>query len=571
MASFSRILAVDLGASAVRIIEIGPDEKGRPAVLSLSEEEIPFDPAKSADFFAPYVQALTVAVGRLTSKTSQCHLCLGGPAVFARILKVPFSDPVKTASMVGFEAQQTVPAIEQASWDFQLLPSQQSGEVEALVLAIKKETVEEMSAAVASTGLKPQSVTLAPAALCNSFIFNYPEITGCSLILDIGARATTILLVESQRLFARVVPIGGGAVTQAVATDLQESYAGAEILKKGKGFVHPGGAYEDPADAAVARISKLARGVMTRIHAEIERSVTFFRSQQGGGKPSQAYLSGGGALLGYTDIFFREKLRIPVEYFQPFRRLIPPTGAGIQEVYRKFPSWGTAVGTALQALPNPPVRVNLQSSSGRDQAQSARNRPSMVAVGLASAGLLLLPGIHFFWKAEKVRNLADPKVAEVQEAEQALAQVEAESKKLNTILGNWDQALTFVEERLRWLNLWHELRLRSQEKMWITALEKIKSNPGIGGATATKPGIETVATVEIRGMFETASAESDAQAVERFKDALNAGGVLRNVQVLEREAPEYVDGKTEQVALRFRLRAEWPISGADSTSPKKKS
>lgn len=70
-------------------------------------------------------------------------------------------------------------------------------------------------------------------------------------------------------------------MTQAVATDLQESFAGAEVLKKAKGFVHPGGAYEDPSDAATARISKLTRGVMTRLHAEVERSITFFRSQQG--------------------------------------------------------------------------------------------------------------------------------------------------------------------------------------------------------------------------------------------------------------------------------------------------
>jgi len=129
MASFSRILAVDLGASSVRLVEIGPDSKGRPSVLGLSEEGIPFDPAKSSDFFPLYAQALTAALGRLSSKTRECHLCLGGPAVFARILKVPAADPTKVRSMVGFEAQQTVPAIEQALWDYQLLTSSQPGEV----------------------------------------------------------------------------------------------------------------------------------------------------------------------------------------------------------------------------------------------------------------------------------------------------------------------------------------------------------------------------------------------------------------------------------------------------------
>jgi type IV pilus assembly protein PilM len=310
--------------------------------------------------------------------------------------------------MIGFEAQQTVPAIEQALWDYQVVPSPSPSEVEALILAIKRETVEELSAAAASAGLKPQSVTLTPAALLNAFSFNYPEATGCNLIMEIGARATTILLVEGSRIFVRVVPLGGAAISQAVATDLQESFAGAEILKRAKGFVHPGGAYEDPADAATARISKLARGVMTRLHAEVERSVTFFRSQQGGGKPVQAWLLGGGAILGYTDLFFREKLRIPVEFFQPFRRLGLPASVEAQAAARNFSMWGGGVGTALQALPDSPVRINVLGAIGRAQAQKSRDVPAMVVAAVAGAGLLLLPGVHGFWQGAKVGGRLAP-------------------------------------------------------------------------------------------------------------------------------------------------------------------
>ena len=60
-------------------------------------------------------------------------------------------------------------------------------------------------------------------------------------------------------------------------------------------------------------------------------------------------------------------------------------------------------------------------------------------------------------------------------------------------------------------------------------------------------------------MFETQSEKADAEAVANFQKALEGGGVLRNVEVLEREAPQYVDGKADQVALKFRLKAEWPV------------
>ena len=557
MPSFSRVLAVDLGASAVRLLEIGPDPKGRPVVLACSQEEIPYDPAKTSDFFALYAQALSAALGRLASKTRNCHLCLGGPAVFARILKVPAAQPAKVGSMIGFEAQQTVPAIEQALWDYQVLPSPQAGEVEALILAIKKETVEEVSAAAASVGLKPQTVTLAPAALVNGLAFNYPEVGECSLVMEIGARATTILLVEGGRIFVRVVPLGGGAVSQAVATDLQESFAGAELLKKAKGFVHPGGAYEDPADAATARISKLSRGIMTRLHTEVERSVTFFRSQQGGSKPTQAWLAGGGALLGHTDLFFQEKLRIPVQFFQPFRRLALPGGSDGEVAASTFPAWAAVVGTALQSMTEAPVSINVLGAMGRAKAQKSKDLPAMAVAGIAGAAVLFLPGLHGAWQAAKSAEQLAGETERVEQASQALQKLEGENKKFTAAVQQLELALSLEKQRLRWPRLLQELRRHSPKKLWITSLKVFPPEEGPAGTTAGKPIPAPSPVVEIGGMFETQSDVADAEAVGNFQKALAEGGILSNVTVLERETPKYVDGKTDQVALKFRLKADW--------------
>lgn len=559
--AFPRILAVDFGATAVRLVEIGPDGRGRPTVLALSEEEIAFDPAKTTDFFPLYSQALSAAVGRLPSKTRACHLCLGGPATFARILKVPAADPSKVGSMIGFEAQQTVPAIEQALWDYQVLPSLQAGEVEALILAIKRETVEEMSAAVASAGLKPQTATLAPAALINGFLYNYPEATGCHLILEIGARATTILLSEGARLFVRVVPLGGGAVTQAIMADLQESFAGAEVLKKAKGFIHPGGAYEDSIDAATARISKLARGVLTRLLAEVERSMTFFRSQQGGSKPSQIWLAGGGVSLGYTDLFFQEKLRLPVQFYQPFRRLNLPGGPETSAALKNFTSWGVAVGAALQSLPNAPIRINVLGAMGRAQAQKNRDRPALMVGAIALAGLLFLPGVQGFWQAAKISQMLATETERVEQASGELQKLEVENRKFLNEIKQKELAVQLERERLRWPRLMEELKRHSPKGLWITGLKIV---PAETSAEAAPPGGKPSAplgpTVEIAGMFETRSEKADAEAVANFQKALEAGEILRGVTVIEREAPQYVGGKTDQVALKFRLRAEWPFS-----------
>ena len=52
--------------------------------------------------------------------------------------------------------------------------------------------------------------------------------------------------------------------------------------------------------------------------------------------------------------------------------------------------------------------------------------------------------------------------------------------------------------------------------------------------------------------------------------SLSEGGILQNVTTTQRDNPERVDGKTEQVALKFAMRAEWPVGGVPPVEAAKK-
>jgi type IV pilus assembly protein PilM len=479
--------------------------------------------------------------------------------------------------MVGFEAQQAIPAIEEACWDFQIFPTGEgaTGELEALIVAMKRDSVDEVMAAASKVGLRTDMVDLAPTALINAFRYNYPEMTTCTLLLEIGARSTNIVIVEGKRMFCRVVPLGGATVTQAIAADLQESFAGAEVLKRAKGFVHPGGSYEDPADEQTARMSKLARGVMTRLHTEVERSVTFYRSQQAGSRPAQVLLAGGGACLGLTELFFREKLKVPVEFFQPFRRAALGPGVVPAELAKTFPSWAILVGAALRSLPDSPCRINILGSVQKAAVAKTKDRPAIIAAGVGVGLLLLLPGLHGFWQSGRIQGLLSPQTAEVEEAEAALGKVDAEQKKGVEILGLADKALGLEAERMRWPILLAELRAKSLPGMWVTQIALAGGaavSEGEAGAGA-KPGAPKIAVpvLELGGFFETKSEEADSKVVEDFRLALEQGGVLQKVETTQRDTPERsADGKTEQVALQFRMRAEWPVGGVIKVEAAKK-
>jgi type IV pilus assembly protein PilM len=575
MATFARRLVLDVGAGEVRIGEISPDKKGFPVFTMLQSRPLISDPTKPAEFFPAVLEAVGTLAKEMGIKTGFCSICLGGPAVFTRVIKLPLTDPAQVEQMVGFEAQQAVPAIEEACWDFQVFPPGQAGaaELEALIVAIKRETVTETMAAASAAGLKTDMVDLAPTALINAFRYQYPEVESCTLVLEIGARATNILLIEGKKIFCRVVPLGGVSVTQAIAADLQESFAGAEVLKKAKGFVHPGGSYEEPAEEQVARISKLARGVMTRLHTEVERSITFYRSQQAGGRPTRVLLAGGGAALGLTDLFFREKLKVPVEYFQSFRRIAIGPGVNRAEIGKNFASWASLVGAGLRALPDSPCRINILGSEQKAAANRSKDLPAMVAAGIGLGLILLLPGVHGFWQSARLQAVISPQTAVVEEAEAALSQITAEQKKATDILNLANQALNLEEERIRWPILLEEIRSKSLPGLWVTSLKLSESTLGGEGEGASAKSINakpTVPVLEIGGFFETQSEAADAKVVEDFRKGLSEGGVLQNVTTTQRDNPERVDGKTEQVALKFAMRAEWPVGGVNPLETAKK-
>ena len=181
-------------------------------------------------------------------------------------------------------------------------------------------------------------------ALYNAFRYSYPEVGDCSLLLDIGARTTNILFIESGRIFLRSIPLGGSAITAAIAREFNESFAAAETRKKRDGFVGLGGAYAEPADPNVARVSKIARSTMTRLHAELMRSITHYRAQQQGNRPARIFLCGGGAGMPYMREFFHEKFQVPIEFFNPLQNVTVAESAPMQDVARSAHLLGELVG-----------------------------------------------------------------------------------------------------------------------------------------------------------------------------------------------------------------------------------
>jgi hypothetical protein len=161
----------------------------------------------------------------------------------------------------------------------------------------------------------------------------------------------------------------------------------------------------------------------------------------------------------------------------------------------------------------------------------------------------------------------------VDEAVEALKEISDQQIRANDLLNLANQALVLDRERMRWPLLLEEIRSKSLPGLWVTSLKLSESVPvAVTEAAAVKPANAKplVPVLEIGGFFETQSEAADAKVVEDFRKGLSEGGILQNVTTTQRDNPERVDGKTEQVALKFAMRADWPVGGVAPAEVAKK-
>jgi type IV pilus assembly protein PilM len=350
-----------------------------------------------------------------------------------------------------------------------------------VLVAIKADLLDEINAAVESTGLRTSIVDVATMALYNAFRYNYSDSSGCSLLVDIGARTTNLLFIEPAKIFSRSVPIGGSSVTAAIAKEFGEPFAAAEFRKKRDGFVSLGGAYAEPADVDVARVSKIMRSTMTRLHAELMRSISHYRAQQQGNPPERVFLCGGSATMPYMREFFQEKLQLPIEFFNPLRNVAVADSGPVGEISRSAHLLGELVGLALRTGTDCPMELNLRPASVVRRQELEKRRPFFVLAAACFVLGLLAWGAYYMRAAQVTRRSTE----RTQEKVDTMRAAEAQINRLHQQIAVHDSVATpliaAVNDRSFWVELLEELNTRlPKEDIWITELVATSGGKPVG-------------------------------------------------------------------------------------------
>ena len=267
MAAPTRIISLNLGSQTIGLAEFRPQPQGGLVLHGHRLRELLIDPAGEGMRRAQIAAALREMMNELQIKNGKVNYAVPGQSVFARFVKLPAVEEEKIERIIAFEAQQNVPfPIDEVIWHYQLVGGGGEEQIQVVLVAIKADLLDEMNSAVEETGLRTSIVDVAMMALYNAFRYNYSDLSGCSLLIDIGARTTNLIFIEPGKIFSRSVPIGGSSITAAIAKEFGEPFAAAEFRKKRDGFVSLGGAYAEP---SVPRVSPSTGARTTRSRLDV--------------------------------------------------------------------------------------------------------------------------------------------------------------------------------------------------------------------------------------------------------------------------------------------------------------
>ena len=486
MFATDRILALDIGAATIKIGEFQVIKGHGLRLVNFSHAGFGAESEHETHRHERLVTSLRNALQERKIKTKRVVLSVSGQSVFTRFVKLPPVEQAKLLQIIQYEAQQNVPfPINEVVWDYQLIGTAPQGELEVVLLAIKSDIIEELNNVVEAAGLRTEIVDVAPMALSNAFRYNYGDPEDCVLVVDIGARTTNLLFLEKTKLFTRAIPIAGNAITQQIASEFGVSFSQAEQMKVSKGMVALGGAYEEPEDEIQARVGKIIRNVMTRLHAEIGRSINFYRSQQAGSAPARLLLSGGSSIIPYMDRFFREKLEVPVEYLNPFRNVGVSEQVSRNELTRCAHFFGEVVGLGLRRAVACPSEVNLLPKTIVKRQKVRQKRPFLAATAIC---LLFIP-LSYWATTNKTIGLKQKELGMIEKALQQpqkyMDDIKREQNQIADMRKKTDQIAAVLNERNRWPELMQELNARVTQSIWINAMTP--QYAAMGGGTQHAP------------------------------------------------------------------------------------
>ncbi len=433
--------------------------------LRLDDYAVEFFPpsAASEDHWLELTRdALTALAKRIRGAIGSVVLVLPPHLALTKLIKTPRVDPAKREKIIRFEAEQNIPyALSDVVWD-SVVVGERAIDFEIMLVAAKLDAVVPLCAAVQAVGFQPRAILPAPLATLAGF---RQLDTGSqpALILNLGARSTTLLLTDEKRFVARSLSLGGNGVTQHIAESQHCDPDEAEATKVS----------ERSTNLTTAAMESLA----ARLAQEITRSVLHFKRQSDLEQPARVYLTGGAAQLARLADALAAKLKVPVERLDCLGLVEIGSAAGRTDLSEHALAVTDLIGAAITQLRADQLTLNLLPPTLRGHENLRQRQPWLIAAAVLAVAALVPPVWHG-------RNLnVEAKIKSVAVESEVLplrlrdARLRENLQQLEALKLELAQLCRVYDRRASWLNLFADLQQRvvSVEDVWLEKLQVMPS------------------------------------------------------------------------------------------------
>ncbi len=268
----------------------------------------------------------------------------GHSTVIVKIITLPEMTEEELEESIRFEAEQYIPFdINDVNIDFQIIgPRQEPGQMDVILVAVKKEVINEYMAVVKEAGLNPVVVDVDIFAMENAYEVNYEiEPDRSVALIDVGMGSIKMnILRAGVPAFTRETPMGIGVLTESVQREFSLSYEVAERVIKGEAVE---GVTEEDALSVLLTASE-------DLFNEINRSLDYYRTSMAGEDVTEVMLCGGAAMIkGFADNL-AERIKTEVRPIDPFRNISIKKGLDEEYIRDLGPMAAVAVGLALRRV-----------------------------------------------------------------------------------------------------------------------------------------------------------------------------------------------------------------------------
>ena len=396
----------------------------------------------------------------------EVHLIISGADLLTKSFKIPHATANKLRQMITFEAQEQIPyKLNEVIWD-SFIASDDGVEMEVILVAAKKDFIQNLSESVAQQGVFIENITAGPILDYYALKATQTSIDTNTLLIDIGSTSSNFSFIDTQGLIVRNVGYGCDNINQEIADNLDITLQKANALRVNISR-NPNGT-STPKEKEV--YEKACDNYNENIAKEITRSALSYL-QKRRKKLGKILLDGGGSLSKNLTSYLTDRTKIPTEIFNSSTAYtIDPSLKS--EHLLKNPYLLTETLGLLQLSIEKGKVINLLPSGITREIQFSRKKLCLFLTIAVLSLTPLAPALHYHQQLKNLQEENQTVIQQIKQKQDIQLTLDRFSQSIEANIKKTQAVQNIQQNKSNWILFLADLQnlLQNVEDTWLVDL-----------------------------------------------------------------------------------------------------